>query len=501
MSFEWDAIVIGAGIGGLSCATLLSRNGMKVLVLERHDKVGGYAHQFVRRAGKDIEYRFDVAHHNTNGLREGGRFRAIMEEMGVFDKLKIRHLDEVITLKFPDFEITIPPSVSLFRESLVELFPKHKDGIDKLFATMKSFYEETSAVREEGRFDEVARGSLLMEYPTISKYMTASIEEFVAEHVQHPKIAATIYLMSIFLGAKPKRFSALWYFPWLYEVLEQGQDHIQGGGYAYTLAMRDAIKSYGGEVLTKTEVERILVERGKCVGVKTKKGDRFDAPVIVCNAPAPVAFEKLIDSSVVNPDYLHQALKSEISLSAIKAFLGLKGTPSEIGFEKNDYVVVGSYDMDSEFDRFIADDFAGGAFTVSNNTVINPGDTPEGRTIIQWGTVADGKNWCRLPKETYKNKKADLTEVIIKRISEVIPDIRDRIEVIEVGTPHTMERYTLNPNGAISGYALTSNQPPNLNPRTPVTGLFLAGAWTFPGPGFGGTTMSGANTARIILGK
>ena len=100
MSFEWDAIVIGAGIGGLSCATLLSRNGMKVLVLERHDKVGGYAHQFVRRAGK--QYRFDVAHHNTNGLREGGRFRAIMEEMGVFDKLKIRHLDEVITLKFPD---------------------------------------------------------------------------------------------------------------------------------------------------------------------------------------------------------------------------------------------------------------------------------------------------------------------------------------------------------------------------------------------------------------
>jgi all-trans-retinol 13,14-reductase len=194
-------------------------------------------------------------------------------------------------------------------------------------------------------------------------------------------------------------------------------------------------------------------------------------------------------------------LKSEVSLSAIKAFIGLKGTPSEIGFEKNDYVVVGSYDLDSEFDRFIAEDFAGSPFMMSNNTVINPGDTPEGRSIIQWGTVADGKSWCRLPKETYKNKKVDLTEVIIKRISEVIPDIRDRIEVIEVGTPHTMERYTLNPNGAVSGYALTSNQRPNLNPRTPVTGLFLAGAWTFPGPGFGGTTMSGANTARIILGK
>jgi prolycopene isomerase len=91
--------------------------------------------------------------------------------------------------------------------------------------------------------------------------------------------------------------------------------------------------------------------------------------------------------------------------------------------------------------------------------------------------------------------------MLVDRFSEIIPDIRDRIEVIEVGTPRTMERYTGNPYGAVYGYASTPSGHSVFRPRpdTPVPGLYLAGAWTFPGPGFGGTLAGGANTAQIIL--
>ncbi len=96
-----------------------------------------------------------------------------------------------------------------------------------------------------------------------------------------------------------------------------------------------------------------------------------------------------------------------------------------------------------------------------------------------------------------------MTELLVDKFSEVIPDIRERIEVIEVGTPRTMKRYTGNPYGAVYGYACSPSGHSVFRPRpdTPVPGLYLASAWTFPGPGFGGTLAGGANTASIILRK
>src|SRR5208283_4146749 len=154
--------------------------------------------------------------HLTSGLREGGAFRTIMKEMGVFDELKIRYLNDVFIMKFPDFEIAMPASASLFRDNLVKLFPEQKDCIDKLFATMKRLYEETLAAMGGVRDirpakQELAHDALAAEYPTTAKYMTASIEELVMEHVQDPKLASTIYPFCLAFGVKPKRFPAIVY--------------------------------------------------------------------------------------------------------------------------------------------------------------------------------------------------------------------------------------------------------------------------------------------------
>lgn len=500
---KWDAIVVGAGLGGLSCATALSKNGLKVLVLERHNKVGGYAHQFVRKAGPGIEYRFDVALHITGGFDEGAPLRSLFQEMGVWDRIEVKRLDKIMHSVFPDFDFTIPADKGLFRQRLIEQFPDERDGIGSLLDTMDRFGEELASMRN----NRGARGSspadFAQSYPTVVKYMTASLRDFVLEHRTNEKISAVFGQLHGYLGLPPKRLSAFVYLQILLSFFNEGAYYIQGGGYALSRALSGCVEKHGGQVLTRTEVERILVEDGRCVGVETRKGETFAAPVIVSNAPAPLTFDKLVDSSVVEPGYLEQVRAGEISSSVIQAYIGLKGTPKEIGFEDHDYFVNAGYDLDGQFESHLAEDYSSGTFGMANNTVVNPGDTPPGRSIVEVLLFADGKRWCGLPKDEYRKKKEGVAEVLLDLAARVIPDIRERIEVIEVGTPHTMERYTLNPYGAVFSYSTTPTGHTRFRPRpeTPLPGLYLASTWTTSGPGFGPAVAGGASTARKILKK
>ncbi|UCE62549.1 MAG: NAD(P)/FAD-dependent oxidoreductase, partial [Nitrospirota bacterium] len=339
-------------------------------------------------------------------------------------------------------------------------------------------------------------------YPLYNKYLKASNDDFFADQVQNPKIPAIINHLTAMFGLPPNRMSAVTYIPIFYDLVSEPKDYIQGGGYSLSLALRDAIVKHNGDVFVGNEVEQILVENGKCTGVKTKKGDIFKAPFIVCNAAAPVVFEKMIDPSVVDPDYLNEIRTAEIGGSTIVGLFGLKGTAEDIGYEKN-MTVIGSYDLNDEFDRLMAENYKGGQFVLVNNTVVNPGDTPEGRSILQLLMNCDGKHWCGLEKGAYKKKKAELTETLIDCVAQLIPDIRDRLEVVVVATPHTVERYTSNPNGAVFGYSLSKTGHTIFRPRpdTPVPGLYLASAWAFHGSGYIHTIISGTSTARMILDK
>ncbi len=500
---DWDAIVVGSGLAGLSCAGMLAKNGKRVLVLEKHKKVGGYAHQFSRKAGKDIRYDFDVALHVTGSMDEGGSSRRILEEIGAWDKIEVKRLDEMFRASYPDFEITVPADKEGFHNKLLEQFPQDKDGIDSLFEAADKFAEEVDSLQEAAVPGGAPPLDFAESYPTLSKYMVSSLHDFVSDHLESQKPAAVFCQLWPYIGLPPKRASAFLYMRMWLSFFKGGAYYIQGGGYALSRAMAECVEERGGKVLTNIEVARIVAEDGRCVGVETTKGETFNAPVIVSNAPAPVTFGKLIDISAIDPSYLEQVNSMEHSISIIQAYIGVKGTPSELGFADHEYFVNPDYDFEKGYDRMLEDDYSLGACVMANNTSANPGDTPPGRSIIEIAILGHGKHWCGLPKDVYKKKKAEVTELLIDRFSEIIPDIRERIEVIEVGTPHTMERYTGNPGGAVYGYASTPMGHSIFRPKpdTPMQGLYLASAWTFPGPGFGGTLAGGANTAGIILSR
>ncbi len=498
---QWDVIVVGAGLSGLSCAAKLAKKGVRVLVLERGAKVGGYATQFTRKARKGIEYRFDVSLQLVGALREGGILRMFLEDVSVFDDLEYKSRDEITTVKLPDFEMAIPKGLPLLQEQLIERVPAEKEGIEKLFGTLASFQQEDAALKINPQAWSVGSKEFAEQYPIYSKYRSASNDDLFADFIQDPKIIGVLNFLCPPLGPPPNQLSAVMFMSVFSNMITDGVDYIQGGGYALSKAFQDAIVRYGGQVFVKNEVEQILIEHGKCEGVRTEKGDLYKAPIVVCNAPAPVVFEKLVDPKLVDPHYLHQIRTPKISKSLLLGLFGLKGTPEEVGFTKGVYVFDG-YDFNDGFKQLMVDeDYENGHFFLTNNTVDNPDDTPEGRTILQLLMPADGKHWCGLNRDVYKKKKAEVTEVLIDRVGEFIPDIRDRLEVTVVATPRTFERYTLNPNGAVLAYDLSTTGYNFFRPRrdTPVPGLYLASAWTSNGPSYIATVIGGIETAGMIL--
>ena len=108
-----DAVVIGAGLGGLGAAGYLAKEGHRVVVLEHHSVPGGYAHEFKRKG-----FRFEVALHALDGAGPGGWLHPMLEDLGVLDRVEFARLDPFYTARFPDYEITVPADLPAYLSEL-----------------------------------------------------------------------------------------------------------------------------------------------------------------------------------------------------------------------------------------------------------------------------------------------------------------------------------------------------------------------------------------------
>ena len=127
MSQRYDAVIIGSGIGGLTCGAFLARAGMRVLVLEQHTKIGGYAHNFKRR-----KFTFESGIHSV-AMSEEGLVRYLLGLLGVDEKIEAIEYPHMYGVSTPDFSLSIPSKKEEIYEYLVGSFPAQRGNIDTLF--------------------------------------------------------------------------------------------------------------------------------------------------------------------------------------------------------------------------------------------------------------------------------------------------------------------------------------------------------------------------------
>ncbi len=481
---SWDAIVVGAGLGGLSAAARLAGSGMRVLVLEQHVYAGGYAHHFLRKVrGTKVVYDFDVALHQTGDLAPGRTMYDLLSKLGVLPQLRLRQFDVAYRTVGPQHDHQVPAKADAYEQMLVEAYPHEAKGVRSLFQALRAI----DAPGPDGGLSPEAFAS-----------MDQSLKQLMDDHVRDERLQSVFATLWGYIGLLPADASAFSYARMWASYHFGGCFYMEGGGQALSDAFVRVIESNGGQVMLRAEVDSIQTEAGRVTGVSTKRRGAFRAPVVVSNAAAPLTFQTLLDDPTVASEETSRLDALPLSCSIHQAYLGIRGDATKLGLPDRTCFFVRSYDFEEEKKALEIGDYGAQGWLLGNHGLADPKHLPAGRSIVHAALMANGRLWEGLDEPTYRERKRDLETFLVDRVADAIPDVRDRIEICETGTPHTMHRYSLNPTGSIYGYAATVGTP-HLPPRSSVPGLYLAGAWGFPAAGFEGAMISGWTTAGLVF--
>jgi all-trans-retinol 13,14-reductase len=271
------------------------------------------------------------------------------------------------------------------------------------------------------------------------------------------------------------------------------------------------ITEHGGQVLTGKKVDQVLVQDHAAQGVRTSDGKEYRARVVVSNANAYDTMHAMVAGEAeFLKDYLGRMDTFTTSLSTFIIFLGLrKDLVRERGLKDYEIFYETGYDPEAGYRAALEGKVEDGGVGVTLYDNIYPGYSPAGKNILtlmglQGYAPWQGfeKDYFQGRKEAYRAEKNRMADILIEKAEKVLlPGLRRAIEVKEIGTPLTNLRYTLNHRGAIYGWdqTLDNSEPRRLPHHTPIKKLWLAGAWTRPGGGYGAVLGSGLQCFGEIM--
>ncbi len=496
-----DVLVIGSGMGGLATGALLARlHGRRVLVLERHFRAGGFTHTFTRRGG----FEWDVGVHYVGEMGQPGTMRDAMQLATGGAVRWVRMPETYDRLVFPGFEFGIRAGKRNFRDDLVAAFPAERRAVDRFFRDVEraASWMGVVGMRSAAPAPVAAlAGAVLAGRGRLALRTTRS---WLDANVRDERLKAVLGARSGDYGLPPSRSAFL-----AHAVITA--HYLEGGYYPSGTSARIAegatrvIEAAGGGVRVRAEVERILVEGGRAVGVRLVGGEELRAPVVVSDAGARATFLRLLPEDVPLP--FRDALRAvPRSMSHVSLYLGLSRSAAELGVRGENLWLHDGLDHDVLWERGgeLLQGRAPQAY-VSFPSMKDPEARAHTAEIIAGldGSLLErfaGTRWMKRG-ETYEALKERIGDALLAEAERRLPGLSRLVVHRELSTPLTTAHFTGHAGGEIYGLPATPDRFRRrwLRSPTPVPGLFLAGADALI-LGIGGATMSGVMCAAAVAG-
>ena len=490
---NYDVIVIGSGLGGLSAASLLAKAGKSVLVVESHDRCGGYAHGFNRK-----RYHFDSGVHLTSGCGKvgykGGQvIHKLIQAIGVSQQIEFIPVDPFSQACYPGLNVKLPVTVDAFLERLTDLFPNEAEGLKALLDCCLQVTEELA------RIDEVMADSerfhlIEKELPFFSQYRKATLAEVSLHFIKEPSLLSLFATNWPYLGLPPSRVSFIYWATMLIGYLEDGAYYCKGGFQQFANALVQGLIQNQGQILYKTRVEKIVVEKEQVRGVILESGQRIMAKTVISNADMRETVLNLVGEQYFSKRYLQRLKRMKHSYSIFAVYLATNLPVQKLDFAQEVFCYE---DEDHEKNFAKIENSEIGFISITMPTLADSGLAPKGEHIVMLTTLLPYKT-----EQDWKQLKPVILQQMLDRAEHYLPGLQAHLLYVDAGSPETMRRYTQNYQGAAYGWDVTPDQvgPGRMAIQSPVSGLFYAGHWTTPGGGVYGVCVSGMQAAQQVLG-
>jgi len=509
---DYDAIVIGAGISGLTAAAYLARGGARVLVCEQAGQVGGLFNSFWQEG-----YLFDGG---IKAVENAGILIPMLAELGLLSQVRLHKSPVALITEKTVHPIRSLADVEAYFQFLAGHFPDQKVGLQRvlddvlhigdllgaLVGLVRSSFEEMpdeAAAPESSAKDRLAA---LGHLPATLMHVRAPLRRYLGTRLSNPSL---VNLLSHLFPDGTGALFGLAYFSMFLDYYYP-EDGIQ----AVPTALAGGIEAAGGEILLNTPVARICLEHGRASGVALADGTELRASHVVAAGDARQTFTQLMPAAAVPPSFTRKLLAAAPSHSVFAVFLGLDIPVEQLNlqgcghlFYAPDLTGIGEADRDRE------DYFARVPQELSVPCLRQASLAPRGKTGLILSALTSWRyahNWglnAGKPSEAYRRLSEKLARQMVASLETFIPGLSHHVDLCVTATPYTLQQRTSNFQGAIMGWSYdrekafhrTSLLRIARSVETPVPNLLMAGHWSFSPGGSPVAVLTGKLAARKIL--
>jgi len=507
---DYDAIVVGSGIGGLGVAALLAKHaGKRVLVLERHTKAGGFTHTFRRE-----DWDWDVGLHYIGQVHNrGSLLRRVFDDVtaGALEWEPMGEVYDTAIIGGERFEYVAGREA--WRERMVSYFPREAAAIDRYLALVR---EAVSSSRSFFADKAVPSFVSLLAGPWMRRSFLRHSDRTLGAVLDgltgDPMLKAVLAAQFGDYGLPPARASFAIHAMVFHHYL-QGAAYPVGGAARIAETIAPLVEAAGGQIVIGAEVAEILVEGGRAAGVRMSDGQELRADLVISDAGVPNTVFRLLPEGAPGREALRATLhKAERSASHICLYLGLDHSDAELGLGRSNLWVFPSPDQDGDLARYLADPQAPVPLSFISFPSAKDPDFPRrhpGKATVEIVGIAPydrfapwrDTTWMKRGDD-YEALKEELTERLIEVLEREVPQVQGKIAFRELSTPLSTRHFAAYEHGEIYGLEHTPARfrERALQPRTGLKGFYLTGQDVCTA-GVSGALFGAVLAASAILGR